>query len=182
MVNGIIYSIDDLHSLPPNLAPYKVAQKEDDDTIAFHGCLSLWSNFHTSLFMLDGKRFKTAEHWIQYSKATHFGDTRTAQEIINSDTPQEAKRLRYQVAAFDMNQWKEYGYKLCIKGVQAKFEQNVNLSGMLKAKKPKLLVEGLNDHTWGTGIPLRDGNALNKDKLQSNGSLSEMLMSIRAEL
>ena len=154
MINGISYSIDDLHRLPPDLAPYKAAQEEDNDTIAFHGCLSPWSNFHTSLFMLDSKRLKTAEHWIQYSKATHFGDTRTAQEIINSDTPQEAKRLGYQVAAFDMHQWKEYGCEPCIKGERAKFEQNVNLSRMLKATKPKLLVERSNDCTWGTGIPL----------------------------
>ena len=94
VINGIGYLIDDLHQLPPDLALYKVAQKEDNVTIAFHGSLSLWSNFHTSPFMLEGKRFKTVEHWIQYSKVTYFGDTHTATEIMNSDTPQEAKKAR----------------------------------------------------------------------------------------
>ena len=117
VVNGISYSIDDLHRLLPDLAPYKVAQKEDNDTITFHGCLSSWLNFHTSPFALEGKRFKTAEHWMQYSKATYFGDTQTASEIINNDTPQEAKRLGYQVAAFNIHQWREHGYVLSIKGV-----------------------------------------------------------------
>ena len=174
LINGISYSLDNLHRLPPDLAPYQAAQKEDSETIAFHGLLSPWSNFHSSLFVLDGKRFKTAEHWIQYPKAIYFRDSHTANEIINSDIPQEAKKLGHQVAAFDMHQCKDNGYDLCIKGVQAKFEQNVNLPGMLKATEPKLLVEESNNQTWGTGIPLRDGNALNKDKWQSPGWLSEI--------
>ena len=68
IINGIPYGVQDLHRLPVELAAYKAAQKEDENTIVFHGELSPYSNFHPSPFVIEGQRFPTAEHWIQYSK------------------------------------------------------------------------------------------------------------------
>ena len=48
VTNGIKYSWDDPEQLPPDLAPYKVAEKSNDHHIAFQGALSPYSNFHHS--------------------------------------------------------------------------------------------------------------------------------------
>ena len=72
IVNGMAYTIQDLHRLPPDLAPYKATQRSNAMTIGFQWELSPWSNFHHSPFEIEGKQFSTAEHWIQYSKAKFF--------------------------------------------------------------------------------------------------------------
>ena len=69
VINGTAYTIQDLHRLPSELAPYKATQKTNSTTIGFQGELSPWSNFHHSPFKMDGKQFITAEHWVQYTKA-----------------------------------------------------------------------------------------------------------------
>ena len=53
---------------------------------------------------------------------------------------------------------------------------------MLKTTKPKILVEAISVHLWGTGIPLQDNSALDKDKWLSTGWLSRMLLTIHDEI
>ena len=47
-INGVSYTVNDLNKLPPDLAPYLMAQNENEEYIAFHRELSPWSNFHKS--------------------------------------------------------------------------------------------------------------------------------------
>ena len=122
-----------------------------------------------------------SEHWIQFQKALLFGDTVTADRILECDSLYEAKKLGYSVQGVDNKKWLEEGYDLCLEGVKAKFHENQNLLHMLKTTTPKLLVEATNNRTWGTGIHLRDTNALDRKHWTSNGWLSDMLMSIRLE-
>ena len=148
IINGISYGVNDLHKLPLELSAYKAAQKEDDKSIVFHGELSPYSNFHPAPFTVDGQKFLTAEHWIQYSKAMFFGDSLVANAILNCDTPYEAQRLSYQINGSDIQQWKDNGFDKCIVGVRAKFKQNPNLHNMLKTTSPKTLAEASTDRVW----------------------------------
>ena len=50
-----------------------------------------------------------------------------------------------------------------------------------KTTEPKVLVEASNDKVWGTGISLRDSQALNTNKWNGMGWLSNMLIIIRDE-
>lgn len=179
VINGMTYTTLDLHRLPPELAPYKTTQKSNATTIGFQGELSPWSNFHYSPFEIDGKQFTTAEHWIQSTKATFFQDKKIAEAIINCNTALEAKRWGYKVQGFDPKIWNEKGYDLCLPGIKAKYKQNPTLLNMLKTTAPQLLLESTNDKTWGIGVPLKETDALNKDKWHNTGWLSSMLMSIR---
>ena len=77
-----------------------------------------------------------------------------------------------------MDKWGKNGYEVCVEGVREKFTQNALLMSMLKSTKPKTLVEASNDRLWGTGIHLRDYDALKQDKWYGKGWLSEMLHSI----
>ena len=133
VINITYFSINDLARLPPELAAFKAVQKTDSESIVFHGELSPYSNFHHAPFNIDGQKFSTSEHDIKYCKAMYFGDTFTANAILNSSTLYEAKKLTYQINGINTGELQEKGYELCYKGVHAKFEQNPDLLNMLKA-------------------------------------------------
>ena len=179
VINGINYTVNDLHTLPEDLAPYKSAQQENHEFITFHGEHSPWSNFHQSHFEIDGHRHHSAEQWIQYSKAMLFGDSCTANKILQSVSPQECKRLSYQINGVNNEKWRAEGFELCLKGVEAKFKQNRELWSMLKTMEPKTLVEASNDRLWGTGISLNDTHVLDSRRWHGKGWLSEMLHIVR---
>ena len=126
VINGTRYTLNDLHKLPEDLSAYKAAERQNE-YLAFHGEFSPLSNFHLSPFKIANQRFHCTEQYIQYKKAMHFGDNLTANQIIQCMDVFEAKRLGYRVTGFDMQQWKEHGYDLCIEGIRAKFHQNHNL-------------------------------------------------------
>ena len=160
VINGTNYGTEDIHKLPSALVGYIAAQKEDDNTIAFMGELSLYSNFHHSKFTINNHTYHSAEQWIQFQKAMLFGDSFTANQILTSDTPLEAKRLGFNVNGFYAKKWREDGYAICLDGIKEKFLQNPPLLQMLKTTSPKLLVEASLDKQGGTGIHLCNPNAL----------------------
>ena len=107
IINGTHYGVKDIGGLPPELAAYKAAQKSDTLLIIFHGELSPFSNFHNATFVIDGEKFPTSEHYIQYQKAMLFGDTYTANAILKAETPFEAKKLSYQIKGINKDEWCE---------------------------------------------------------------------------
>ena len=169
-------------NLPLDLAAYKAAEKSNDSHLVFSGDLSPYSNLHRSPFILNGQNFHSAEQWIQYQKALMFGDSFTANQILQSETPMECKRLSYKINGVDRKKWRNEGYEICYDGVHEKFLQNVTLLTLLKSTSPKILAEATTDQLWGTGIPLRDTCALNTSMWSSTGWLSRMLLNIRDEL
>ena len=169
IINGIPYGVKDLHWLPLELTAYKAAQKEDKNTIVFLGELSPYSNFHPSPFIIEGQRFPTAKHWIQYSKTMSFSDSFVANAILNCESPYEAKKLSYQINRVDKQQWRDNGFDKCYTGVREKFKQNLHLHNMLKTTSPKTLAEASIDRTWGTGVSLRDSDALKQDHWHTSG-------------
>ena len=111
----------------------------------------------------------------------YFGDSLTANQIFQCVDAFEAKRLGYRVTGFDMQQWKEEGYDLCIEGIRAKFHQNYYLMMILKSTGTKIIIEATRDHLGGTGIPLQDQKALDPENWYNTGWMSSMLATIRAE-
>ena len=178
VINGVKYGIQDIYNLPPELVGYKVAQEEDNEFIAFQGELSPYSNFHHAKFVIDNHTYHSSEQWIQYKKAMLFGDTFTANQILTTSTPLEAKRLGYQINGFDPQRWKSDGYEPCLEGIKEKFLQNPPLLQMLKATHPKTLVEATLDKQWGAGVCLRDPNVLKKEKWYGTGWMSSILSTI----
>ena len=108
-----------------------------------------------------------------------FGDTYTANAILKAETPFEAKKLSYQIKGINKDEWCKRGHDICFQGVSEKFIQNPNLMNMLKAIKGFVLAEASNHRLWGTGIPLRDKNALSQTSWYSRRWLSDMLQDIR---
>ena len=156
VINGIRYTANDIGKLPEDLAVYKVAEKSDTKRLAFHGEWSPYSNFHNAPFTVNGQKYNTSKHCIKFQKALLFGDSHTANLILQTDSPYKVKKLGYQISGFDMARWKNERYSLCFNGIKEKFVQNPILLQMLKTTTPKIIVEASSDRLWGTGVPLRD--------------------------
>ena len=179
IINGVSYGIDNIHTLPPELAAYKAAEKSNETHLVFAGELSPYSNLHKSPFKINGQEFHSSEQWIQYQKALAFGDSYTANVILQTESALDCKQLSYKIKGVDIEKWCNEGYDLCFDGVKEKFVQNPPLLALLKSTTPKTLAEATLDRLWGTGIALRDTNALDTGKWNSTGWLSKMLLAIR---
>ena len=178
MVDGVKYTVDNLGDLPIELAAYQATEKCNHTTLVFHGEWSPFSNFHPNPFLVDGILYNSAEHYIQYQKLLLFGDSVTANQILRSQTPIEAKQLSYSISNFSMSKWTNKGYKPCAKGIREKFVQNKPLLEMLKGTGSLMLAEASKDKLWGTGVPLRNSNALSTSNWENPGWLSKILTSI----
>ena len=182
VITGTRYGIDEINKLPEAIAAYKSVQKTDDHTLAFHGEFGPFSNFHPCHFTINQQPFHCTEQFLQYQKALMFGDSVTANQILQCENAFEAKRLGYHINGFNMKRWANNRYNLCLDGIRAKFQQNNNLIMMLKSNTPKTIVEAKTDKLWGTGIGLHDHQTLNPEKWYSKGLMSTMLMEIQDEL
>ena len=129
--------------------------------------------------MCENQQFATSEHFIQYQKAMYFRDSSTANAILNSSMPYEAKRLSYQINGSNQSKWKEHAYHLCFPGVKENFLQNPDLLNILHTTKLLTIAEASLDKTWSTGISIWDRNTLTQSHWHSPGWMSEMLHSIK---
>ena len=87
--------------LPRDIAASKAAEKTNETHLVFSGELSPYSNFHYSPFVINGQHFHSSEQWVQYQKALTFGNSYTANLILQCDSPQECKRLSYNINGVD---------------------------------------------------------------------------------
>ena len=179
VLDGNRYTIDDIATLPEEVAAYKSAQKVDDNSLAFHGEFSPFSNFHKSPFIWKQVNFHCAEQFIQYQKAVTANDTIVVEEVLKCGTALEAKKLGYRIKGFNMQKWSTEGYDICHEGIKSKFVQNPLLLQMLKATGKKVIVEASTDKLWGTGVVLRDNQVLNPNRWHNVGWMSSILMDIR---
>ena len=168
-----------LHKLPKELDVFTITSKQEGNVIGFFGELNALSNFHPAEFTIDGIKFPTSEHYIQYTKAMAFGDTSSATEILNANTPADSKALGWKIANLDKEKWNENAKDLCMSGIRAKFTQNKTLLDTLLQTRGHVLVEAAKDKTWGTGLVLSRDDWYDDTLWHSQGILGEMLCEIR---
>lgn len=135
--------------------------KESDD----YGFLS---NFASYPITIDGVDFKSTEQFFQWSK---FLETETVhrERILNTDTPQGAKKLGKSRSAKIQPDWNEKRNRVMAIALYHKFTQHGDLALQLIATGNAELVEDAWwDSYWGNG---RDGNGQNK--------LGKLLMELR---
>jgi N-glycosidase YbiA len=131
-----------------------------------HGFLS---NFSRHGFELDGKRWKTVEHYFQAQK---FAGTPHAERVRRAATPKEAKRLGNDRSAPLRADWEAVKDGVMRRAVLRKFATHEDLRVLLLASGDEELVENApNDYYWGCGA---DGSGKNM--------LGRILVEVRAEL
>jgi ribA/ribD-fused uncharacterized protein len=135
-------------------------------TTGEYGC---FSNFYRSRVHLDGKHWRTTEHYFQAMK---FAGTPREDEIRNAKTPSEAANLGRSRKHPLRKDWESVKDAVMREALVAKFSQHDDLLEILLGTGDALLVEHtVNDSYWGDG---GDGSGKNR--------LGQLLMSVRDEL
>src|ERR1700712_4217711 len=62
---------------------------------------SCFSQWWLGAFEVEGKIYKTAEHWMMAEKAKLFGDEAIIEKILAAKTPAEAKKLGRLIKGFE---------------------------------------------------------------------------------
>ena len=137
IITGTKYTVDTLDKLPEDLAPYKAAQKSSQNSLVFHRSLTPLSNFHKSPFTVGVNKFHSTEQYIQYQKACHFHNYKTAEDILNCKSPRNSKTLSHNIINYDKDAWKTVAKEARKPGIAAKFEQNPLLLQFLLATTTK---------------------------------------------
>lgn len=131
-----------------------------------YGC---FSNFSAHGFTLDGKYWKTSEHYFQAQK---FAGTEHEEEVRLAKTPKEAARMGRERRRPLRGDWEAVKDDLMRRAVLKKFETHEEIRAVLLATGDEKLIEKTSDDTyWGCGT---DGTGKNM--------LGIILMEVRAAL
>ena len=181
IIKGKPYSTDNLDELPSDLEIFKITSKESKDVIAFFGYRL--SNFHPATFTIEEYSYHCSEQFIQHTKALYFGDTESADKIMNTSTAQECKSISMNIEHFDEDKWNETVKNLCAKGINEKFLQNPSLLDvLLTCTSTKTIIEATKDDIWDTGTALHSPNCLLQNKWVSQDIMGEILQELRDEV
>lgn len=143
-------------------------------------CFSQWWG---SPFTVEGITYKTAEHWMMAEKARLFDNHTILSEIINCDSPAEAKKLGRKVNGFISDKWDKQKYQIVKQANLFKFSQNKDLKEFLLNTKNRVLVEASpTDRIWGIGMSQSSENAKNPLMWRGENLLGFALMEVRDEL
>ena len=127
------------------------------------------SNFAPYGFELDGKVWKTVEHYYQAQK---FKDEKLQEKIRQVSSPMAAAILGRNKNSPLRSDWESYKLRAMYKALQAKFEQHEDIrEQLIETNDAKLVEYSKKDKFWGNG---GDGSGKN--------ALGRMLMKLRNEL
>jgi len=165
----------------------KFQKKENVEFLFFWGhtvkeeitkaCFSQWFPFK---FEEEGIEYKTAEHYMMAGKAKLFNDDKILEEILKSETPNQAKSLGRKVKNFDSKIWDEQKYEIVKRANFLKFSQNQKFKDFLLSTNNKILVEASPyDTVWGIGMLETDSKAQNPSFWNGENLLGFALMEVR---
>lgn len=141
------------------------------------GPLSQWAKCS---FTIDGKRFNTAEQYMMYKKAVHFGDNEITERIMKTSNPRVQKQLGRQVQNFDPEEWASVARGYVFEGNLAKFTQNPALLNVLLSTGDAIIVEASPyDKIWGIGLNEAVAKRTPAEKWPGTNWLGLELMNVR---
>ena len=180
VLNGKVYSHNDLDKLPIDLQPSTLSTVTKDNITAFFSSFSVFSNHYPCALTTGEGEFTSVEQYYMYQKANHFGDHVSASAIRDTSDPVAAKTLGKQIKGFKVKEWNEVRDQYMQVGVSAKFEQNSDLAQLLKGTGTAALVEANRSDTyWGAGISLESEDLWNPSKWKGKNKLGTMLKELR---
>lgn len=106
----------------------------------------------------------TSEHYFMYLKAIYFNDVETAEEILKSKTPRDAKKLGRKVKNFSEELWRNERENAMLTALRLKFQQSSKFRKIIVAAKKSNLEfaeASPHDSIWGIGMGEDHPNLLN---------------------
>lgn len=138
------------------------------------------SNWYKSNFVVEGVTFSCVEQYMMWAKAMLFGDKETASEILKETEPKAMKAYGRKVRNFNSEVWDKEKYSLVLKGVQARFEQNVGLKSWIQAAKADYFVEcSPYDAIWGVKLPIADTRVMEPSRWNGENLLGRILKEVQ---
>jgi ribA/ribD-fused uncharacterized protein len=132
---------------------------------------------------IDGIEYNCCEQYMMHQKALTFGDTKTAELIMEAEHPKDQKALGRQVKNFDKAKWDTVSIGIVYKGNYAKFSQNDELGDELLATGNKILVEASPyDTIWGIGMGEKEPGINDPANWKGLNLLGWSIMLVRKEL
>lgn len=141
------------------------------------------SNWWPCRFQLDGKVYTCSEQYMMEQKALLFGDTETAEKIMNEEDPAEMQRLGRNASGLVPVVWDAYKQLIVYKALKAKFSQNYDLRAKLLATGHARLAEcSRSDKIWGIGMHAGDLGADDPVRWKGQNLLGFTLEAVWEEL
>ena len=185
MLNGKLFTVDDLHTFPEAINPRTLSEVRTDDTMIFGGILSEHhelSNFFRCPVSYKDRVYNSSEQAYQHAKAVLFGDTVTAEAIMSSPRPAHQKFLASKIKGYVHGQWKTAREQIMKEIIHCKFSQNLDIAKKLCDTGDLHIGESIvKDKFYGTGLSLKHKDACNRTKWQQN-TLGLMLMKERTAM
>lgn len=131
VVNGEVYQITDLESLPKQLRPSTLASPKSDSHLAFFSKYLMLSNHHPSKFKVEEQDFNSMEHFLAVKRAELSGNEGLIQKAMQVNDPVQAKYILNKLHHDHQEQWENNLEELVMSGLGAKFGQNSHLRDYL---------------------------------------------------
>lgn len=144
---------------------------------------SPFSQWHPTLFEVEGVRYTCAEQYMMAGKARLFGDTRVLEQVLRAATPKQHKALGRKVSPFDAGLWERERERIVYEGNHAKFTQHRDLLDALLATAGTELVEASPlDRIWGVGLGVEDPRIQDPTRWRGLNLLGKVLTRLREDL
>lgn len=141
------------------------------------------SQWHPSVFKVDGVEYSCAEQFMMAEKARVFGDDAALERIMATTSPREQKGIGRRVKGFEATVWNSVCRGVVYRGNLAKFEQNARFGGALLKTGGRTIVEASPlDAIWGIGLSKDDPRALQPAQWLGTNWLGVAIMQVRDEL
>ena len=183
IIDGRKYTLQTLDSLPDDIHPKTLHEKQTEKAVLFYGGYSIFSNFYKANFEIDKKVYNCCEQFFQCQKAVSAGEHEVALKIMSTEDPREQYRLGKNVNKDDKTWNKEKARKVMEMATKAKFDQNEPLKHELLKTGNKLLVQcNQYDKIWANGLNIHSEDADNIKKWEGENVTGVILTSIRDNL
>lgn len=141
------------------------------------------SNWYSSPFDLDGEHFSSVEQYIMYRKCMIFGDENAAKAILKTEDPAQQQAIGRAAKGYVGHVWAGMRQVVLLRGLRAKFSQNIDLKQKLLDTDDAYLVECAGtDKIWACGIRLNDDKRFDAANWTGDNILGFALMEVRQEL
>lgn len=140
-----------------------------------------FSNWYPCKFKYAKKEYSSLEQYMMYQKAIILEDNTSAERILKTDDPKEAKDIAKAITTGHFSNWEKHKYFVVKQGVRAKLLQNKNILFKLLGTGNSLLAEcSPTDREWGIGLSIND-DYQDISKWNGKNYLGRILMELRYE-
>lgn len=151
-IGNVIYSYQDIDSLPQGLTLEDAKTVNTPRGIAFQGPDSFLSNFYVTSVKFNGRIYPSAEHAYQHDRATYLGRHAIARQVLTAPSPPDAKKAGNRAGR--SHQWDLCKQDRLKEIVIAKFTQHPDLRDKLVSTGSTTLIEATYDSFWGAGASI----------------------------